>query len=107
MSDHEEPAGARGADTSVPRQDEHPGPELAELDAPDAPPAPPVRKTAEAWALERGHVDPPPGDFVDVPAHRAWVFKAAKALHGWPIGKELTGEEYDEAASRALHIPIR
>lgn len=110
MSDHERPAGAPGAENSAERADQHPGAEQAIEPAP-APdggaPKAPERKAAERWAAARGHVDPPAGEILDIAAHKGWIFAATKALHGWPVGKELTGDEYDAAVSKALQLPIR
>lgn len=84
--------------------------EKAESSADHAEPetsTPSERQPVEAWAAKRGHVDPPPQAICDVPAHKAWVFAAAKALHRWPVGKELTLAEYDAAVERALSLPVR
>jgi hypothetical protein len=82
------------------------------------------RKTVEAWAAAKGMypqtVNPPPatlpraaqgqGGVVAVqmaglkaPAHNPdfWKFAAAKAMHGWVIGTELTEAEFDAAIQAA------
>lgn len=50
------------------------------------------RKTAEAWAELR--------------TTPAWLFAAARAYHGWPIGQELTAAEFDAAVEATASIPI-
>ena len=48
--------------------------------------------TVEAWAATK-----------NTPA---WLFAAAKALHGWPIGKELDESDYTEAIDAAANVKI-
>lgn len=36
-----------------------------------------------------------------------WLFAAAKALHRWPIGMELTAEEYAAGLTAAKNVEIR
>ena len=72
-----------------------------------AAPAVPEKKTVEEWAKSRGHVDPPADKPAAIPDHKAWIFRCAKALHGWAIGCELTAEQYDDAIAAAMNVPIR
>lgn len=52
-----------------------------------------IRKTVEAWAAELG-TEPR-------------CFRAAKAYHRWPEGRELTQVEYLEAVHVAVHAEVR
>jgi hypothetical protein len=49
-------------------------------------------KTAEAWAAEK--------------KTPRWLYAAAKALHRWPIGKELVEANFDEACKKAGNVQI-
>lgn len=51
-----------------------------------------VKKTVEQWRDEK------------LPS--VWKHAAAAAHNAWPVGKELTSEEYDAALERAATIPI-
>ena len=67
------------------------------------------RKPVEQWAQAKGHgtITQQVGKAtVRKPAPRAWVFRAAKALEGWPQGRELTEAEYDAACSRAAGLAV-
>lgn len=61
--------------------------------APTKSAAAPVKKTVEAWAAA---AKLPP-----------WQFAAAKTMCHWPIGKELTEEEFNQAVAAARSIEIR
>ena len=50
------------------------------------------QKTAEEWAAEKGTP--------------AWLFAATKALHRWPIGKELAEPDYLAACDKAANVQI-
>lgn len=52
-------------------------------------------KAVEEWAKEKGHTG------VD-----AWNFAAAKAYKTWPVGFEVTEEEYDNAVTEAGNLSI-
>lgn len=76
----------------MPKKDETPKTD----DAPkkDEAPAPSIeKKTAEQLAKEL--------------ATPTWLFAAAKALHAWPIGMELTTDEYKAALDAAANVQIR
>jgi len=72
------------------------------------PPAP--TKTAEAWADQKEH-------FVLVPARApkgvkqvkkfSWQFAAAKGLHGWAVGQEMSEADYDAAIHAACNVVMR
>lgn len=48
--------------------------------------------TVETWAADK-----------NTPA---WLFAAAKALHLWPIGKELSEADYIKAVDAAANVQI-
>lgn len=50
------------------------------------------KKSAELWAKEKNTPN--------------WLFAGTKALHAWPVGKELTAADYDAAISAALDVRI-
>ena len=71
-------------------------PETPAADAPAEPPPPPPPtgiQTAEFWR-----------DLLETPT---WLFAGMKAGKGWPIGKELTREDYEAAAEWAANVPCR
>ena len=88
------------------------------------------RKAVEEWARARGlypqTLDQPvmalpgvaPGQLGTVavrmgglraPRHNPeyWRFAAAKAMHGWPIGAEVSEQEFDEAIAAATSATAR
>ena len=82
-----------------------------------------TKKTVEAWAQDKGmlpqFIEQPPVPAGRMPdgtprvairpplSNEAYVkFAAAKAYAGWPIGKEVTEKEFDEAVDRAMNSRI-
>ena len=71
------------------------------------------KKTIEAWAEAKGFTKP--ARAVDPSGRKPaktvqvldWRFAAAKALHKWPIGLELTESEFDVSMKTALGIAVR
>lgn len=76
-----------------------------------------VKKTAEQWAAERGHLPEfkagvPPAQKpkkVMPPVHNPAFAKYRQAffLHGWVQGQEMTGDEYDAAVTAAANHVYR
>ena len=74
-------------------------------------------QTAEHWATEAGQLP----EFTTPPAPKgepkrvmqrvynpkAQIFLATKAFHTWPVGKELTQAEYEEAVEAATNHVFR
>ena len=54
------------------------------------------KKAAEEHAAAKNHV-----------GAKAWIFCAAKAHEGWPVGKLLTSAEYDQAVFAATGAALR
>jgi hypothetical protein len=52
----------------------------------------PERRAVEAWARAKGTP--------------AWLFAAARACNRWPIGIELTADEFDAAVAAAASTRI-
>lgn len=68
-----------------------------------------AKKPVETWAQEKGHgyvVLRVGKTEVAKPAKDAWVFRAAQALERWPVGRELTEAEYDNACARAAGMKV-
>lgn len=53
----------------------------------------PARKTAEQWCIEK--------------KTEAWLFNGAQAGLLWPVGVELTEDEYNAAIHATAHVSIR
>jgi hypothetical protein len=61
--------------------------------APESTPAAePIRRSYEDWATDK------------IP--EAWALAAAKTLMSWPVGREVTEAEFDEAIRTAKAIQI-
>lgn len=67
-------------------------PDQAETPAPPPPLAERLRLPVEDWGEQKGTPD--------------WAFAAARAMHRWARGRELTETEYDAAVTAATTIPI-
>jgi hypothetical protein len=75
---------------------------------PAADPTPVVaKKTAEEWGAEKKHTRAQNRAGQKSAVMPDWRFAAAKAHEGWPVGKELSEAEYDDAVARATGAPLR
>ena len=75
------------------RKDDHDGNEKRTITAPPAP-----VKTVETHAFNS---DMGPG------TKDHWKFEAARAMHRWPEGKELSAEEFSAAIEAATNTELR
>lgn len=62
------------------------------------------RKTVEEWKELKF---PPTKTLQEMIATRAWLFDSAKQLYRWPVGEEMTEEEFDKAISSAADHYVR
>lgn len=66
------------------------------------------KKTVETWAEEKGllpQIENLSGR--GIPNPEFWRFAAAKAFCGWPVGRELTEKDFNEAVIAACNQTIR
>ena len=91
--------------------------EAAPVATPEIPAVAPVveRKAVEHWAQSKGHTKTiahpelikSKGAPVPVETVLDWRFACAKAHERWPLGHELTEQQYDEAIATATSVALR
>jgi hypothetical protein len=83
------------------------GPASASQDAPapdaQSPAQSPTQSPTDASAVERRPVETWARDL----RTDAWVFAAAKTMHRWPEGLEVSADDYHAACDAAQHEVIR
>lgn len=58
------------------------------------------KKTVEEWKELKF---PTAKTLKDLIKNKTWLFDSAKQLHKWPVGEEMTEEEFDKAIEEAAN----